>query len=673
MSRLCSLGLRLSIQQQSYRRASNHLKFHRALGYTLPTAKYSQRSSGVHPKIDIDEANARLKRPVKPTQTYNGATMRETIHSVFAKAVADESWHANGAYRGSKSSPFSNFGMYLGTAVSAALVLFICQSWITKGVSQVLEPEEQPKKKSKKKKAKAEDNLPKDKNGTIIKSPYYVVSTDVKFSDVIGIGEERQELMDIVDFMKEPERYTSLGAKLPKGVLLSGPPGVGKTLLAKAVAGESGVPFFHIDGSSIDGPYVGQGTQKIKEIFTHAKKHAPSIIFIDEIDSVGGKRTVSDKYPHARHTINTLLSEMDGFDKDTPVVVLASTNMPDVLDEALTRAGRLDIKIHVGPPLRQARFDILQHYLAKLQTTVDVDVDEVARITGGMVPADFKNLANTAGRIAVQRNHVAVTQTDITEAHDEITMGIGLKAKAGRLSKECLENTAWHEAGHALCTYFMQLESKRQSKNIDPFAPVHKITIIPRGQSGGHTAFLTNDGGAFEDDLFMRLCVAYGGYVGEEMYHGEGRISTGPGGDFQSATRLAQSLVINGLYQHDLGESSHRFLKKKYEDLSEEEKEVVDKDIVKLCTKAYEYCKKLLYRYQNSMKCISEALVKYEQITAEEMEAIILANDPEGGHHLRYEDNDEVNKRRIVKIKGIRLADIPENIKAQNKKHLGKE
>lgn len=357
-----------------------------------------------------------------------------------------------------------------------------------------------------------------DSRGQEIKSKYFVQDTKVKFSDVRGIGDEKQELTDVVDFMRNPEKYNSLGAKLPKGILLSGPPGVGKTLLAKAVANEAGVPFFHIDGSSVEGPWVGTGVRKLEEIFTAAKQHSPSIgkcvnysfkrdfwvlvlfelfleffltflaflaffsvfsaffsasdpiisstirfqipsfshfpiVFIDEIDAIGGKRTTSDKYPHARSTINTLLSLMDGFDKDDPVVVLGSTNMPETLDEALLRSGRFDVKIAIPKPLRHQREQILQFYLGKLQTTVDINVDELARITGGMVPADMKNLANTAGRIAVAKGNLAVTQVDLVEAKDQMSMGVGRRSELRHLSKVTTENTAWHEAGHAVCMY----------------------------------------------------------------------------------------------------------------------------------------------------------------------------------------------------------------------------
>lgn len=500
------------------------------------------------------------------------------------------------------------------------------------------------------------------------RSKFQIVDVATRFSDVIGIGDERAELEEIVSFLRNPEEYSSKGARLPKGILLSGEPGVGKTLLAKAVAGEAGVPFFFLDASSVDGPFVGSGTKKLKQIFEDAKKHSPSIIFIDEIDSIGGKRASSGKYPYARHTINMLLSLMDGFDSGKNVVVIGSTNLPDILDEALTRSGRFDVTVNIPSPFIRQRNDILQFYLAKILTTVDIDVDEIARITGGMVPADLKNLCDTAGRIAVGKNNPAVTQVEIIEAIDQLTMGIGLKSKIDKVSKATMENTAWHEAGHALCSYLMGQEDMRSNKKMAEHLPVHKITIIPRGQSGGHTSFLNDDGFFYEEDLFKRLCVAYGGYVGETMY-GKG-LTTGPSGDFRAATNLARSIVIENLSGKSVGSTFNGI--KAYEKLSDEEKERVDKEIVKVCNQAYAHCNDILTSNYSSMSAIAEALAHYHQITSKEMELIIQTGNAHGAKHLRIEEDHELNKRRIIKPKETAPKDIPAEVLLNNLKNIGK-
>merc|ERR1711988_554529 len=574
----------------------------------------------------------------------------------------------------------TTFGKILGRLLSAALFFLIMFNFFGRSLysfyeskyhqlKDYLESDDTDTKSTYADQSNTEEETMTKKPRKKKTSKHQITNMNVKFSDVVGIGDERAELEEVVKFLQDPDPYVEKGARLPKGILLSGKPGVGKTLVAKAVAGEAGAPFFFIDASGIDGPFVGSGTKKLKQIFEDAKKVSPSIIFIDEIDSIGGKRSVSGKYPYARHTINMLLSLMDGFDQEHRVVVIGSTNLPEVLDEALTRSGRFDMTVNIPPPQIKQRYDILQHYLSKILTTVDIDVDELSRITGGMVPADLKNLVDTAGRIAVNKANPAVTQTELIEAIDQISMGLGLKSKVKKVSKETYENTAWHEAGHAVSNYLIGKQDLRFKAKMNEHCPVHKITIIPRGKSGGHTAFLQDDGFWYEEDIVKRLIVAYGGYVGEEMY-GE-YITTGPSGDFQAATNLAKELVLRNLMgkTEDLKFNSI----KEYEKMSDTEKQRVDKEIIKVTTKAYKDCKNMLEANRHSMKVVAEALVEYHQISAEEMELIIKTGHAHAGKHLRIEEDTDLNHKRIIKPKNTAPKDVPEDVILQNLKNLGQK
>ena len=500
----------------------------------------------------------------------------------------------------------------------------------------------------------------------------FVVKSNVTFKNIIGLGDEMKDIQNIVNFLKDREEYDKRGATLPKGILLSGPPGVGKTFIAKAIAGEAGLPFLYLDGGNIEGPLVGQGSRKLKEAFKEAREKQPSILFIDEIDSIGGKRDASASSPYARETINALLSEMDGFDKDAQVMVIGSTNLADILDEALTRSGRFDLKIYLPKPAVRQREALLQHYLKNVRTAVDLDVDQVSRTTFNMTPADIKNLINTAGRHAVKHDRPCITQTDLTEGNDQLSMGIGMTHKMKTISDESRWNVCWHEAGHALVSYLMNEKVLRVTNlKDDPIVRVNKITIVPRGNSGGHTAFLGRDGEMFMDEAYAHLMMGYGGYVGEETYADSitdpeqkerAGLSTGPSGDFSQATRIAKEMVYHKLrrqgefqdwgYHNQLGHANTEF------------KEKFDEEMLKLTNKAYTEAKELLKKNYQKFKVLAECLYHYEQITYEEMVLVLEKMDP---HAIKQSSTwgkkFVFNNNRPTKAIGIRPKDVPEKIK----------
>jgi len=494
----------------------------------------------------------------------------------------------------------------------------------------------------------------------------------VTFKDIIGLGDEKSELEEIVNFMKNPESYHAIGAKLPKGVLLYGPPGVGKTLIAKAVAGEANVPFHFVDGSSIEGGFVGSGARAIKKFFNKAREQTPCIIFIDELDSVGGRRTNSPIHPHARQTINALLTEMDGIDSESNIVVLASTNLVEVLDEALTRSGRFDLKINIPVPLKKQRFEIFQHYLSKLRTTVDINVNDIVSVTSGKTPSDIKNICNTAGRLAVRNDQPAITQNNLTEANDIVSMGTRMKSMREQQSKECTENTAWHEAGHALIGHLMDASSLRnRRKEVETFMPVHKITLLPRGGSGGHTSFLHPESKTLRGDLWRSLCIAYGGYIAEELYQKNGNVTRGPSGDFQNATSTAYQIAWHNLMDDLDGDHVNNIDDLTYENyskLSNEQKEKFDKQVVEITNSAYEHGKKLIENNMVSLKLVADALLKYDQITYKEMQEILKKGNVSAGEKYRTDEN--IDKRTLVKPKGMKVIDIPLKVLKRNEENL---
>lgn len=355
---------------------------------------------------------------------------------------------------------------------------------------------------------------------------------DVTFENVQGVDEAKQELQEIVEFLKNPDKFSSLGGKLPKGVLLVGPPGTGKTLLARAVAGEAGVPFFHAAGPEFDEILVGQGARRVRDLFATAKQKAPCVIFIDEIDSVGAKRTNSVLHPNANQTINQLLTEMDGFRQNEGVIVLGATNRRDDLDKALIRPGRFDVEIQVPLPDFSGRRDIIRLYMNKIKYSNDVDVERLARGTTGFTGADLENMINQAALRAAIDGLPSVTMDYIENSRDKVLMG---PEKKNRIpDEEANRITAYHEAGHALVAYYTK-ESH----------PLHKVTIIPRGPSLGHTAYIPEKESyhVTKSQMLAIMDTLMGGRAAEELIFGMDKITTGASSDLRKATDMAMNMV----------------------------------------------------------------------------------------------------------------------------------
>lgn len=446
---------------------------------------------------------------------------------------------------------------------------------------------------------------------------------DIKFKDVCGVDEAKEELHDIVAYLRNPERYTKLGAKLPKGILLVGPPGTGKTLLAKAVAGEAGVPFFYVAGSEFEEMYVGVGASRVRALFEAARQSAPAIIFIDEIDACGSARTNTTMQPYARQTINQLLQEMDGFHKNNPIVVLAATNSPEVLDKALTRPGRFDSQVQVGLPDIQGRRKTFEMYLNKLglnQSLDNLNIDRLASLTGGMSGAEISNVVNQAALQAAKSGKGIVSQEDLEFAFDKVKMGPELRSRV-RTEYE-LTNTAYHEAGHALVAFHT------------PAAwDIYKATIRQRGGALGHVSQLPgkeSETGQSKEELMAQMDVAMGGRVAEELLSGSDKVTTGASSDIQAATRIAYAVVC------DLGMSDKLgCMKYDLRSVSEETKRVVELEVQEMLQRSYQKAKKMLTSRKDQHKLLAEALIRYETLTMSEIRTLLNSGDPDSVQRVR--------------------------------------
>jgi ATP-dependent metalloprotease len=435
----------------------------------------------------------------------------------------------------------------------------------------------------------------------------------VRFSDVRGVTEAKNELSEVVDYLKDPIKFTRLGAHLPKGVLLYGSPGTGKTLLAKAVAGEAGVVFFHASGSEFDEMFVGTGAKKIRQLFQAARARAPCVIFIDEIDTVGAQRTNSPTHPYANQTINQLLAEMDGFQKNEGVIVLAATNRPQFLDKALTRPGRFDVQVAVDAPDYKGRIEILDLYLNKIVKGSDLDVELIARKTTGFTGAELANLVNQAALKAALENENEVNMRHIEWGLEKITMG---PAKLSKIPDDATNrNTAYHEAGHTLIAYLTK-----------DATPLRKVTIIPRGQALGYTAFTSEEKdqyGQTKSQLLANIDVALGGRIAEELTFGIENVTTGASSDFQSASKTAERMVKYYGMSDKVGYRVVIDRENNSQDLSQESQELFDQEIRRILSESYERTKNLLKTHSRELKALAEALLIYETLEADEIKTVI--------------------------------------------------
>jgi cell division protease FtsH len=441
----------------------------------------------------------------------------------------------------------------------------------------------------------------------------------IMFSDVAGIDEVKDELVELVDFLRNPTKYTKIGAKIPRGCLLIGEPGTGKTLLAKAIAGEADVPFFFISGSDFVEMFVGVGASRVRDMFEEAKMHSPCLIFIDEIDAVGRHRGVGfgGANDEREQTLNQLLVEMDGFEGNEGIIIIAATNRADVLDKALLRPGRFDRQIYVSMPDYKGREEILKVHASKIQIASDVDLNLVAKATPGFSGADLANLLNESALLAARHNKKRVTQESVEEAIDKIRMGLSKKNKV--IKPEDRKLTAYHESGHAIVAINL--------KNVDP---IHKITIIPRGMAGGVTSFLPEDDKMYERKIQMMedIMVGFGGRVAEEIMFGDEYVTGGASSDIKYVTRLAERMVTVYGFSQKLGPVNYE---KKLRDeeryqaepSSQEVLRLIDSEVKSIIESCKEKTKDILIRKKKDLKTLAEGLLKHETLDKEQVEKLL--------------------------------------------------
>ena len=443
------------------------------------------------------------------------------------------------------------------------------------------------------------------------------------FKDVAGIDEEKKELEEIVDFLKNGDKYIKLGARIPKGVLLVGPPGTGKTLMAKAVAGEAGVPFFSISGSDFVEMFVGVGASRVRDLFEQAKKHQPCIIFIDEIDAVGRQRGagMGGGHDEREQTLNQLLVEMDGFDENTNIIVIAATNRPDILDNALLRPGRFDRQIYINAPDVRGREQILKVHAKNKQLEPEVDLKTLAKRTPGFTGADLQNLLNEAALLAARKNKEKISMGDIDNSIDRVIAGIEKKSKV--LTDEDKELTSYHEVGHALLAKLL--------KDADE---LHKVSIIPRGMALGITLTLPEKDHLTmrKNQLLDRIAMILGGRVAEELIYGKDNITTGASNDLEKVSNLARSMVTTYGMSEKMGnlaygkEQEHIFMGRNFgntRDFSEEIAADIDKEVKKIVDKQYDHAMQLLSDNRDMLEYIAKTLLEKETLDEKEFENLM--------------------------------------------------
>ena len=462
------------------------------------------------------------------------------------------------------------------------------------------------------------------KNMTFGKSKARLVNAGEKnrvtFDDVAGVDEEKEELEEIVEFLKNPKKFTDMGARIPKGVLLVGQPGTGKTLLAKAVAGEAGVPFYSISGSDFVEMFVGVGASRVRDLFEQAKKNAPCIIFIDEIDAVGRQRGagLGGGHDEREQTLNQLLVEMDGFSDNEGVIILAATNRPDVLDKALLRAGRFDRQIVVAPPDVKAREQILKVHAKKKKMAEDVDLGTIAKNTAGFVGADLENILNEAALVAAKRDEKEITMKDIEDAMIKVTMGPEKKSKV--ISSKERKLVAFHEAGHAVVSKFLPTQD-----------PVHQISIVPRGMAGGYTMYRPTEDKSFmsKTEMEENIVSLLGGRVAEQLVLGD--ISTGASNDIERASKIARDMVTKYGMSSKIGTitfgtgQEEVFLGRDFghtQNYSEATSSEIDTEVKAIIDKAYRTAEQILNMNMDKLTKVANILIEKEKIEGDEFDAI---------------------------------------------------
>jgi cell division protease FtsH len=454
--------------------------------------------------------------------------------------------------------------------------------------------------------------------------------SQVTFGDVAGIEQAKLELTEVVDFLKNADRFTAIGAKIPKGVLLVGPPGTGKTLLAKAVAGEAGVPFFSISGSEFVEMFVGVGASRVRDLFEQAKANAPCIVFIDEIDAVGRQRGagLGGGNDEREQTLNQLLTEMDGFEGNTGIIIIAATNRPDVLDSALMRPGRFDRQVVVDRPDYAGRQEILNVHARGKTLAKDVDLNKIARRTPGFTGADLANLLNEAAILAARRSLTEISMDEVNDAIDRVMAGPEKKNRV--MSEKRKELVAYHEAGHALVGALMP-----------DYDPVQKISIIPRGRAGGLTWFTPSED-RMESGLYSRsylqnqMAVALGGRLAEEIIYGEEEVTTGASNDLQQVTRVARQMVTRFGMSDRLGpvalgrQNGNVFMGRDIasdRDFSNETAAAIDEEVRNYVDQAYSRAKKVLMENRHILDKLADMLIEKETVEADELQDVLANND----------------------------------------------
>ena len=467
---------------------------------------------------------------------------------------------------------------------------------------------------------------------------------NIHFEDVAGIDEAKEDVVELVDFLRSPQKYYDIGGKIPKGCLLCGQPGTGKTLLAKAIACEAKVPFFFISGSDFVEMFVGVGASRVRDMFAQAKKQSPCIVFIDEIDAVGRSRSnsVGGGNDEREQTLNQLLVEMDGFQEHSGIIVLAATNRPDVLDHALLRPGRFDRQIVVGLPDIKGRTDILKVHAKKVKLAPDVDLNTIARGTPGFSGADLANVVNEGALLAARRNRKIITMQDMEDAKDKVMMGAERKSMI--MKEEEKKLTAYHEGGHAIVSIYQPASD-----------PIHKATIIPRGRALGLVMRLPTEDRFSEtyEQMLANMAIAMGGRAAEEMIFGHNKVTSGASSDIQQCTKLARNMVVKWGLSEKIGKIDYSQEEGGYAtsgknvsaDISPDTAKLIDEEVKKLVDNAYTTASKILYEHREELEILAKALLEYETLTGDEIKELLKGNKPHRANKLNNEHKTERNRK----------------------------